>query len=484
MPRVLPSYIPASIARERHLWRRGSWTKLSPMSEYDFDLFTIGGGSGGVRGARIAASYGAKVAVAEEKYLGGTCVNVGCIPKKMLVYASHYAEDFEDARAFGWDVESKGFDWAKLKANKDNEIDRLKDVYRGILGGAGVKVFDSRATIVDAHTVQVGDQRVTAKYILVATGGRPRIPHGHGEELVMTSDDVFAMAEMPKRLLIVGGGYIATEFAGIFHGLGSKVTQIYRGPMFLRGFDDDVRRTVAEEMRKKEVDLRFDTHVSELDRTDDGAVIATFTNGDTVVVDACVFAIGRMPYVAGLGLGGAGVETNKHGAIIVDDYGKTNVDSIYAIGDVTDRIQLTPVALAEGMAVAATLFDGRPTKPDHVNVPSAVFSQPSIGTIGMTEREARDARDDVVIFRSAFRPLRHSITGRDAKTMMKLVVCGDTDQVLGVHVVGPHAGEIVQGFAVAVKMGATKRQLDATIGIHPTSAEELVTMRTPVAELA
>jgi len=455
------------------------------MSEYDYDLFTIGAGSGGVRGARIAASYGAKVAIAEEKYLGGTCVNVGCIPKKLLVYASHYAEDFEDARSYGWDVEAKGFDWKTLIAAKDTEIARLNGVYQRILERAGVTIFDGRATVVDPHTVEVDGKRVTAKYILVATGGKPRLPHGHGEELVMTSDAIFHLDEMPRRILIVGGGYIATEFAGIFHGLGAEVTQVYRRRLFLRGFDRDVRQAVADEMFKKQIDLRFDTTLEALDESDDG-ILATFRQGgaeacDPLHCDAVLFAIGRVPNSRGIGLEEAGVYVTEDGAVVVDDYGKTSVDSIYAVGDVTDRIQLTPVALAEGMAVAATLFDGRPTKPDHINVPSAVFSQPEIGTVGMTEEEAREELGDVVIFRSSFRPLRHTLTGRDEKNMMKLVVDAKSDRVLGVHVVGPHAGEIVQGFAVAVKMGATKKDLDHTIGIHPTAAEELVTMRTPVA---
>lgn len=451
------------------------------MSEYDYDLFTIGAGSGGVRGARIAASYGAKVAIAEEKELGGTCVNVGCIPKKLLVYASHYAEDFEDAKAYGWDVERRGFSWKTLIANKDKEITRLNEVYDRILHQAGVKLYAGRATIVDPHTVEVNGERITAKYILVATGGRPRMPIGHGADLAMTSDDIFHAEQMPRNILIVGGGYIATEFAGIMHGLGAKVTQVYRGHLFLRGFDLDVREAVADEMFKKKIDLRFDTTVDKLEKKGN-RIIATLNHGEPVHCDAVLCAIGRVPHSRGIGLEEAGVELTKHGAIVVDDYGKTSVDSIYAVGDVTDRIQLTPVALAEGMAVAATLFDGRPTKPDHINVPSAVFSQPSIGTVGMTEEEAREVCDKVVIFRSSFRPLRHTITGRDEKTMMKLVVDAKTDRVLGIHMVGPDAGEIIQGFAVAMKMGATKKQLDQTIGIHPTAAEEFVTMRTPMTD--
>lgn len=450
------------------------------MSDYDYDLFTIGGGSGGVRGARIAASYGAKVALAEDKDLGGTCVNVGCIPKKLLVYASHFAEDFEDAKAFGWDVEAKGFDWKMLIANKDKEIARLNRIYADLLEKAGVTIYRARATIVDPHTVDVDGERITAKYILVATGGRPRLPHGHGDHLVQTSDDMFALDALPERIVIVGGGYIATEFAGIFHGLGSKVTQIYRGDLFLRGFDRDVRLILSEQMRKKGIDLRFNTTLEALDEGDNG-LVATCDKGSNTECDAVLFAIGRVPNSRGIGLEEAGVQLGEEGAVSVDDYGKTSVDSIYAVGDVTDRIQLTPVALAEGMAVAATLFDGRPTKPDHINVPSAVFSQPSVATVGMTQEEATREHGDLRIYRSAFRPLRHTLTGREEKSMMKLVVAADSDRVLGVHIVGPDAGEILQGFAVALKMGVTKKQLDQTIGIHPTAAEELVTMRQPLA---
>jgi len=450
---------------------------MSPS--YDYDLFTIGAGSGGVRGARIAASYGAKVGIAEEARYGGTCVNVGCIPKKLFVYASHFAEDFEDARAYGWDIERKGFVWSRLLANKDREIERLNGVYRRILANAGVDMFDGRATIVGPHAVEVNGRRISAKYILVAVGGQPRRPSWPGHELASTSNEAFHQAELPRRVVICGGGYIATEFAGIYHGLGVEVTQLYRGELFMRGFDDDVRRHLAEQMRTKGIDLRFERNITRLDRID-GGIRASLDDDSSIDCDQVLMAIGRVPLSQDLGLDSAGVALEDNGAIIVDAYGKTNVDSIYAVGDVTDRIQLTPVALAEGMAVAATLFDDRPTKADHEHVASAVFSQPNVGTVGLTEAEARRRHEQVDIYRSDFRPLKHTVSGRDERSLMKLVVDRETDKLLGVHLVGAQAGEILQGFAVAMKMGATKRDLDRTIGIHPTAAEELVTMRTPI----
>ena len=449
------------------------------MNDDDFDLFVIGGGSGGVRAARMAASYGARVALAEEDRLGGTCVNVGCIPKKLFVYASHYRHDFEDARGFGWDVRAAGFDWQKLLAAKDAEIERLNGVYAHILDTAGVQRIAGRAELVDGHTVQVGEQSYRSRYILIAVGGQPRLPRWPGAELGITSNEAFHLPELPRRVLICGGGYIAVEFAGIFHGLGVEVTQLYRGPLFLRGFDDDLRTTLATAMRDTGIDLRFDRNIASLERREDG-LLATLSDGSHHETDVALLAIGREPRTANLGLDRAGVALNDGGAIAVDDYGRSNIESIYAVGDVTDRIQLTPVALAEGAAVAATLFAGRPTRPDHDNVPSAVFSQPPIATVGLTETDARQRVGEVDIYRSTFRPLKHTVSGRDERAMMKLVVDGKSDRLLGVHVVGSDAAEIVQGFAVAVKMGATKAQLDATIGIHPTAAEELVTMRTKV----
>jgi len=453
------------------------------MARYDYDLFTIGAGSGGVRASRMAAAYGARVAVAEERRLGGTCVNVGCIPKKLLVYASHYGEDFEDAGAYGWTVGERRFDWATLIANKDREIERLNGIYRRILDEHGVEIFAGRAVIVDPHTVEIAGRRVTAAHILVATGSWPRIPQGPGAELAISSNEIFHLERQPERILIVGGGYIAVEFAGILRGMGSTVTQVYRGPLFLRGFDDDVRTTLAEEMRKKGIDLRFDRTLESIAPSARG-LVATLDDGSRLEVDQVLCAIGRTPLSRNLGLEEAGVRLGRNGEIRVDEYGASSVPSIHAIGDVTDRISLTPVAIHEGMCLAATLFDGRPTFPDHQDVASAVFSQPSIGSVGLTEAQAREQYTAVDVFRTRFRALKHTLTGRDEQTMMKLLVDRGSDRVVGVHMVGPEAAEIIQGMAVAMKCRATKAQLDATIGIHPTLAEELVTMRAPVAERA
>ncbi|MGE0253163.1 MAG: glutathione-disulfide reductase [Alphaproteobacteria bacterium] len=454
------------------------------MAGYDYDFYVIGGGSGGVRAARFAAGrYGAKVGLAEEGRMGGTCVNVGCIPKKLFAYASHFAEEFEDAAGFGWTVGPRGFEMATLVANKDKEINRLNGIYERVLTGAGVEVHHARARVADPHTVEVGDRRVTAKYILVATGGWPVVPDVPGREHAITSNEAFYLPALPKRVAVVGGGYIAVEFAGIFAGLGVKTTQFYRGPLFLRGFDDDVRRHLAEEMRKKHVDLRFSTDVTRIDKGSQGLVL-TLGDGSTLEVDQVMYATGRAPNSRGIGLEEAGVTLAGNGAVVVDEHFRTSVPSIYAIGDVIDRIQLTPVALAEGMAVARTLFDGTPTSADYTNVPTAVFSHPNIGTVGLTEAEARARHGKLRIYRSTFTPLKHTLSGRQEKTLMKLVVEDASDRVLGVHMVGPEAGEIVQGLAVAIKAGATKAVFDATIGIHPTAAEEFVTMREPVAEPA
>lgn len=448
------------------------------MSSFDFDFFTIGAGSGGVRASRMAAGYGARVAVAEKQRLGGTCVNVGCIPKKLLVYASHYAEDFRDAAGYGWTVGAREFSWPALIANKDREIARLNGIYQSLLESAGVEILRGHASVLDAHTVAVDGRSYTAEHILLATGSAPVWPEIPGAELAITSDEMFALEEQPERVLVVGGGYIAVEFAGILHGLGSRVTQIYRGPLFLRGFDSDIRTALAEEMRKKSIDLRFDTEVVGLERVP-GGIRVLLAGGDELEVDQVLYAIGRRPLTADLGLQAAGVEVSPAGAVIVDEYSRTNVPGIYAIGDITDRIQLTPVAIHEGMALTATLFDGRPTPVDHADVPSAVFSQPSIGSVGQTEEEARKACGAIEIFRSRFRALKHTLTGSDETMMMKLIVDAASRRVVGLHVLGPEAGEIVQGFAVAIKAGLTKEQFDATVGIHPTAAEELVTMRTP-----
>ena len=450
------------------------------MAQYDYDLFTIGAGSGGVRASRMSASFGAKVAVAEERYLGGTCVNVGCITKKLLVYASHFSEDFSDAAGYGWTVGERRVDWRKLIANKDREISRLNGVYRGILSDNGVEIIEGHAEIVDPHTVTVDGKRHTAKYILVAVGSWPMVPKIPGAEHAITSNEAFHLNSLPEKVIIVGGGYIGVEFAGILHGLGAHTTQLYRGELFLRGFDDDIRRTLAEEMRKRGIDLRFNRDIKRIDKA--GAIFkATLNDGETIEAKQILYATGRKPLTRGLGLDRAGVQLKDNGAVAVDEYSKSSVDNIYAIGDCTDRLMLTPVAIAEGMAVANTLFNNKPTRPGYLNVPTAVFSTPNCGTVGLTEQEARQRNFSVDIYRTSFRPLKHTLTGRDERTMMKLVVDGATDRVLGCHMVGPDAGEITQGLAVALNCGATKAQFDATIGIHPTVAEEFVTMRAKVA---
>jgi glutathione reductase (NADPH) len=450
------------------------------MAQYDYDLFTIGAGSGGVRASRVSASYGAKVAVAEERYLGGTCVNVGCIPKKLLVYAAHFSEDFEDAAAYGWTVGERRLDWAKLIANKNAEIDRLNGVYRRLLQVSGVTIIESRAEVVDPHTVIVDGKKITAKYILIAVGGWPAVPEFPGSEHAITSNEIFFLPALPRKVIIVGGGYIGVEFAGIFHGLGVEVTQLYWEALFLRGFDDDCRKSLADEMRKKGIDLRFNANIEKIERSA-AALRATLNGNATITADQILYATGRVPNTNCLGLENVDVRIKPGGGVVVDDYSKTNVDSIYAIGDCTDRMMLTPVAIAEGQAVAETLFNNNPTKPNYINVPSVVFSNPNIGTVGLNERKARERYRNIDVYKTNFRPLKHTLTGRDERTMMKIIVDHETDKVVGCHMVGPDAGEIIQGLAVAMNCGVTKAQFDATIGIHPTAAEEFVTMRVPMA---
>ncbi len=449
------------------------------MARFDYDLFAIGAGSGGVRASRVSASFGARVAVAEESDLGGTCVNLGCIPKKLFVYASHFRDDFEDAAGFGWSVGERSVDWSTLLANKDREIARLNEIYRKLLFDAGVDLLDGRVRVVDPHTVEVAGKTITAGNILVATGSRPSVPEIPGIELAITSDDAFHLPFLPRRVIVVGGGYIAVEFAGIFHGLGVATTQLYRGPLFLRGFDDDVRAALASEMRQRGLDLRFDTNVASIEKSS-GGLRATLEDGSTLEADTILYATGRSPNTRGIGLEQAGVELDDKGAVSVDDLSRSSVPSIWAIGDATDRINLTPVAIHEGMCLAKTLFADQPTRPDHSNVASAVFSQPPIGSVGLTETAAREAYGEIDVYRSSFRALKHTLTGRNETTTMKLIVDRASDRVIGVHMVGPEAGEIIQGFAVALKCAATKAQFDATIGIHPTSAEEFVTLRDPV----
>lgn len=446
----------------------------------DYDLFVIGAGSGGVRSARIAAGYGAKVAVCEDSRVGGTCVIRGCVPKKLYVHASHYAEDFEEAAGFGWSVEGVSFDWHTLVANKDVEIDRLNGLYKQTLANANVDVIEARGELVDANTIRLGDRTVTADKILIATGAWPSRPDIPGIEHSITSNEAFDLDVLPNRIIIVGGGYIAVEFAGIFNALGVDTVQLYRRDQILRGFDQDVRSFLTDEMIKKGVDLRLNSNIASIERTDDG-VTATFEDGTLMNAGAVMFATGRTPKTDGMGLEDVGVERREGGAIIIDDDFRTSVPNIFALGDCTDRMQLTPVAIAEAMAFTATQFDGRPTRMDYLDVPTAVFSQPPVGTVGLTEEQAREKHGDVEIYRSDFRPLKHTLSGSDERTMMKLIVDKVSDRVVGAHMVGMDAGEIAQGLGIALKCGATKAQFDATVGIHPTAAEEFVTMREPVA---
>ncbi|MCR9144214.1 MAG: glutathione-disulfide reductase [bacterium] len=454
------------------------------MAEFDYDLFVIGAGSGGVRAARISASLGAKVAVAEERFMGGTCVNVGCVPKKLFVYGSHYPREFEDARGFGWEVPGPAkFNWQTLLENKNREIERLNGIYRNLLESNQVTIYDSRATVIDAHTLRVGDRKIRARNVLVATGSRALRPHFPGAEHTITSLEAFYLQELPKRAVIIGGGYIAVEFAGIFNGLGVHTTLAYRGDCILRGFDDDIRTHVAEEMQKSGIHILFETDFESIEKRDDGVLIVRTSHGEEFETDLVFSAIGREPNTEGLGLEEAGVHLDARGGITVDDHFRTNVESIFAVGDVINRYQLTPVALAEGMAVARTLFAGGEAQTvNYDHIATAVFCEPNIGTVGLTEAAARKQSDHVQIFRSTFRPMKNTLSGNESRTIMKLVVDEQTDRVLGVHMAGPDAGEIIQGLAVALKAGATKSVFDATIGIHPTAAEEFVTMRTPVTQ--
>lgn len=450
---------------------------------YDFDLYVIGAGSGGVRAARFAAGFGARVAVAESRYLGGTCVNVGCVPKKLLVYGAHFAEDFEHASGFGWSLGEANFDWATLIANKDREINRLNGIYRNLLVNSGVTLHEGHARLVDAHQVEINGERFTAKHILIATGGWPQIPEIPGREHAIGSNEAFFLKELPKRVLVVGGGYIAVEFAGIFHGLGAHTSLLYRGDLFLRGFDGSVRKHLQEELTKRGLDLQFNADIERIDKQADGSLKATLKDGRVLEADCVFYATGRRPMLDNLGLENTGVKLDERGFVAVDDLYQTAEPSILAIGDVIGRVQLTPVALAEGMAVARRLFKPEQYRAvDYANIATAVFSLPNIGTVGLTEEDARKNGHNVQIFESRFRPMKLTLTDCQEKTLMKLVVDADTDKVLGCHMVGPDAGEIVQGLAIALKAGATKQHFDETIGVHPTAAEEFVTMRTPVAD--
>ena len=450
------------------------------MAEYDVDLFVIGGGSGGTRAARIAASHGARVMLAEEYRMGGTCVIRGCVPKKLLVYASRFSHEFEDAAGFGWTVPTPTFDWPTLIANKDREIARLEAAYTGAVERAGATIEKTRAVIEDAHTVRLvsSGRRVRAAYILIATGAGPSSgPAIPGIEHVISSNEAFDLAALPRRVLVQGGSYIAVEFAGIFAGLGSNVTLVYRGENILRGFDDDVRKHLREEMERRGVHVLTGTTVTAVEKTDDHLCVH-LSAGMQVTVDQAMFALGRPPHVMGLGLDTVGVELAENGGIAVDDYSRTSVPSIYAVGDVTNRINLTPVAIREGHAFADTVFGGKPTKVDHTNVPTAVFSEPEVGVVGLTEAQARGRFAKVDIYQARFRPMKATLSGRDTTVLLKIVVDGASDRVVGCHIVGEGAGEMIQVLGIAVKMGATKADFDATMAVHPTTAEELVTMRT------
>ncbi len=448
------------------------------MSGFEYDLFVIGAGSGGVRAARIAARYGAKVAVAEEYRVGGTCVIRGCVPKKLFVYASKFAEEFEDAIGFGWTTDKVSFDWATLVENKDKEIDRLNKAYIRNLEGAGAELILERATVEDANTVRLASGRkVTARYILVATGATPFVPrHLPGHELAITSNEAFHLERLPSRIVIVGGGYIAVEFAGIFSGLGVETVLVCRGAQILRGFDDDIRNHLAGEMKKKGIELRTQADVSAIERSGTG-VRVTLNDGTGFGAGQIMFATGRIPNVMDLGLDKVGVELTPHYAIKVDEYSRTAVPTIYAVGDVTNRANLTPVAIREGHAFADTVFGGKDVKVDHSLIPTAVFSQPEIGTVGLTEAQARESFRAVDIYKTSFRPMKHTLSGRDERMLMKLVVDGETDRVLGCHICGTDAGEMAQLLGISLRLGAKKSDFDATMAVHPTAAEELVTMR-------
>jgi glutathione reductase (NADPH) len=451
------------------------------MAAYDYDLFVIGGGSGGVRASRMAALAGKKVAIAEEYQFGGTCVIRGCIPKKLFVYASQYGEDFEDAAGFGWTVPEKHFDWKKLVANKDKEIARLSDLYVANVQKAGVEIFYDRAEFLDPHTVQLkkSGKKITAGHFLIATGGHPshELDTIEGASCCITSNEAFHLKDLPRRVVIAGGGYIGVEFAHIFHGLGSDVTLICRNPKVLRGFDEDIRDCLMAEMHTNGIRVLAERTISRVDQKGDARFVFT-SKGEMIEADCVMLAIGRHPNTRGLGLDKAGVKMGKHEAIVVDEYSKTVVDHIYAIGDVTDRLQLTPVAIHEAMCFVKTVFEGKPTPVDHHLVPTAVFSRPEIATVGLTETQALETGHAIDVYQSTFRPLKHTLSGRNTRARFKLVVDAKTHKVLGCHIFGFDAAEIVQMVTVALKMGATKENFDAAIALHPTAAEELVTMRT------
>ncbi|WP_170523088.1 glutathione-disulfide reductase [Ruegeria arenilitoris] len=447
---------------------------------FDYDLFVIGGGSGGVRAARVAAGEnGAKVALAEEDRYGGTCVIRGCVPKKLMVFASEYAGMVEDARAYGWDIQPGAFDWPQFRGKLHAELDRLEGIYRNILKNNGVETFDQRAKLLDTHTVELADgTRKTAKHILIATGGRPVVPEFPGSDLAITSNDIFHLEKLPETMLIVGGGYIACEFAGIMNGMGVKTTQFYRGAQILRGFDDEARGLICEEMCQNGIDVHLGTNVLEMKKQGDKIWVKA-TNGSEQLFDVVMYATGRAPNADDLGLEALGVERGRKGQIVVDEYSQTAVPSIYAIGDVTDRVNLTPVAIREGMAFVETVFKGNPTPVDHELIPTAIFTQPEMGTVGLSEEQAAE-QEPIEVYATSFKPMQKAFAGGTQRVLMKLIVSQATRKVLGCHIVAPGAGEMIQLAGIAVKMGATKEDFDRTVAVHPVMAEELVTMRQPV----
>jgi len=447
------------------------------MNAYDYDLFVIGAGSGGVRAARISAGHGARVAVAEEYRVGGTCVIRGCVPKKLLVYGAHFAEDLEDARHFGWTVETKRFDWATLRDNVLSEVDRLNKAYISTLESQKVTILHGRAVLEDAHTVRIGDKTITADKILIATGARPEIPDCEGAEHGITSNEVFHLETLPKRVVIAGGGYIANEFAGIFNAFGVKVTLLLRGDRLLREYDQQLAERLQAISTAKGIDFRFNAPFRKVKKHTDGSLLVHAGNDAPIETDLLVYAIGRPPNSSGLGLEAVGVDMAENGAIKVDADSRTNIENIYAVGDVTDRVQLTPVAIREGHAFADTVFGGKPWRVDHGCIPSAVFSHPPIATVGLTEAQARNRYGSVRVYASDFRPMKNVLANRTERSLYKLVVDEASGRILGAHIIGPDAAEIMQPLAIAVKAGLTKAQLDETVAIHPTMAEELVLMR-------
>ncbi len=446
------------------------------MTHYDYDLFVIGAGSGGVRVANMAAGMGVNVAIAEQRHIGGTCVNVGCVPKKLFVYASQFQEQFQAAEGFGWTLEKPSFDWASLIASKNQEIKRLQAVYRNRLQQSGASVITGRATVLDAHTVVIDTVQYTAERIVIATGGWPSVPNIPGKQHVVTSDDMFFLEQLPKRIIIVGGGYIAVEFASILHGLGVDTTICHRGDKLLRGFDEDIGDFLALNMARKGISILFNTDIEAIEIIDDAFAVRLF-DGTKMTTDLVLYATGRTPNSTGFGLEAVGVELDDEGAIKVNDDYQTNVPSIYALGDVTNRVNLTPVAIAEGMALVNNLYAKQPRPVDYDNIPTAVFSQPTIASVGLTEAQAREQYPDIDIYQTRFIPMKGALSGLDEKTLMKMIVVRSTDKVVGLHMVGSDAPEIIQGMAVAIRAGATKALVDSTIGIHPTAAEEFVSLR-------